>query len=78
MLQSERNRALQEKDAIQEKYRTLHQEVQRLQSRMEDLTAERDDAISSVRSLKVDLDDKRKDRADVSMRAEIDHLRSEV
>jgi uncharacterized protein YlxW (UPF0749 family) len=69
---------LREKEALQEKQNTLIQENQSLQAKVEDLTAERDDALGSVRSIKQDLDGKRKDRVDASMRAEIDHLRSEV
>jgi protein HOOK3 len=45
---------------------------------VEDLIAERDDALGRVRTMRQQLDDRRRDRVDASMRAEIDDLRGEV
>ena len=78
MLQSERNRALQDKVALEEKHHSLLQEQQSLQVKFEDMTAERDDALGRVKLMKQEVDDRRKERADASMRAEIDHLRNEL
>jgi DNA repair exonuclease SbcCD ATPase subunit len=78
MLQSERNRTLQEKDILEEKYQSLCQENQALQGKIEDLTAEKDDVLGRMKYMRQELDDKRRDRADTSMRAEIEQLTSEV
>ena len=78
ILQSERNRAMQEKHILQERFQALLQENRALQGRSEDAVAEKEEALKRIRIMREELDDKRKGRADTAMRAEIDHLRTEL
>jgi len=60
-------------------YQTLLEEHRTLQSSLDDMTSERDDALGQVRQARREQDSYRgQDKADLHMRAEIDHLRGEL
>ena len=44
----------------------------------DDATAEKQDALAQLRTLRLEMDDRRNEKADVLLRAEIDRLRSDL
>ena len=46
--------------------------------RQDDATAEKNDALAQLRALRQEMDDRRNEKADVMLRAEIDRLRSDL
>lgn len=44
----------------------------------DDATAEKEDALAQLRALRREVDDRRNEKADVMLRAEIDRLRSDL
>lgn len=75
---SERSRILSEKETIENVYKNLLEDHRTLQTNYDDALAEREDALVRLRELRRETDDKRSDKADGLMRAEIDRLRSEL
>ena len=59
-------------------YRTLLEEHRTLQTNYDDVVAEKDDALSRVRDLNREQDNRRNDKSDSIMRAEIDRLRTDL
>lgn len=59
-------------------YKNLLEEHRVLQTSHDDTIAEKEDAITRLRDLRRELDDRRNDRADGLMRAEIDRLRADL
>jgi protein HOOK3 len=77
-VQSEKRQILTEKDSVEKAYQTLMQEHRALQATVEDLTSERDDALARVREVQRGVDDRRHDKADMMLKAELDHLRTDL
>ena len=77
-LQSDRSRALSEKATLEKVYETLLTEHRQLQTSFDDVTSERDDALTRARESQREIDLRRNDKADTLMRAEIDRLRVEL
>jgi protein HOOK3 len=77
-VQSEKRQILTEKDSIEKAYQTLMQEHRTLQANVEDLTSERDEALARVREIQRGVDDRRHDKADMMLKAELDHLRTDL
>ena len=68
----------QEKETLESVYNQLLQEHRTLQTKFDDMEAEKEEALSKLQNVNVERDDRRNDRADTAMRAEIDRLRSEL
>ncbi|KAG8733870.1 hypothetical protein FRC11_001080 [Ceratobasidium sp. 423] len=77
-MQLERSRALAEKDTLEKVYQQLLEEHRALQTNYDDAIAEKDELTSSVRDMRRQMDDRRHDKSDGIMRAEIERLRAEL
>jgi len=77
-MRAERSRALADKEALEKSYEALMREHQNIQTKLEEAVASKDDTIGLLRQARKELDDRRIDRADASMRAEIDRLRTDL
>ncbi|KAI0306709.1 HOOK protein-domain-containing protein [Multifurca ochricompacta] len=77
-LQSGRSRILSEKEALEKVYQALLEEHRALQSHLDDVISERDDAFARSRQLVEQAHSRRSDKADAIMKAEIDRLRAEL
>ncbi|CAE6375269.1 unnamed protein product [Rhizoctonia solani] len=77
-MQLERSRALAEKETLGKVYQQLLEEHRRLQTNYDDAMAEKDELTSSVRDMRRQMDDRRQDKSDGIMRAEIERLRAEL
>ena len=78
-IQSERSRILSEKETLEKVYQALIEEHRTLQSSLDDVVSEKEDALAQLRQAQRDADSKRVDsRGDAMMRAEIDRLRTEL
>ncbi|KAG9100611.1 hypothetical protein FS749_014201 [Ceratobasidium sp. UAMH 11750] len=77
-IQLERSRALAEKETLEKVYQQLLEEHRKLQTNFDDTTAEREEINSRLRDLRRQLDDRRHDKSDGIMRAEIDRLRADL
>ncbi len=77
-IQSDRSRILAEKETLENVYKNLLEEHRVLQTSHDDTTAEKEDAVARLRDLRREADDRRNDRADGLMRAEIDRLRADL
>ncbi|KAH7107452.1 HOOK protein-domain-containing protein [Auriculariales sp. MPI-PUGE-AT-0066] len=78
-IQAERSRILNEKETLVKVYQTLLEEHRTLQTNLDDVTGERDDALSRLRQAQREQDNMRgQANPDVHLRAEIDHLRGEL
>ena len=67
-----------EKDAVEKAHQALVEEHRSLQSHLDDVQSERDDAFARARELSHQADTRRSDKADVIMKAEVDRLRAEL
>lgn len=67
-----------EKETLEKVYQSLLEEHRSLQTNYDDALAEKEDAISRLGDLRREVDDRRHEKADVLMRAEIDRLRSDL
>ncbi|KAG8700904.1 hypothetical protein FRC09_005693, partial [Ceratobasidium sp. 395] len=77
-IQLERSKAFAEKETLEKVYQQLLEEHRKLQTNFDDTTAERDETNSHLRDLRRQLDDRRHDKSDGIMRAEIDRLRADL
>lgn len=77
-IQLERSKAFAEKETLEKVYQQLLEEHRTLQTNYDDTTAERDEINSHLRDLRRQLDDRRHDKSDGIMRAEIDRLRADL
>ncbi|KAI0273860.1 HOOK-domain-containing protein [Gloeopeniophorella convolvens] len=77
-LQSERSRILSEKEALEKAHQALLEEHRVLQTHLDDAVSEKDDALARIRDVLQHADDRRSDKADQIMKAEIDRLRAEL
>jgi hypothetical protein len=77
-LQSERSRLQLEKDALEKAHLTLLEAHRSLQSQLDDVLSERDDAFARTRELLHQTDTRKSDKADVSMKADMDRLRADL
>ncbi|KAI9567253.1 HOOK-domain-containing protein [Boletus coccyginus] len=76
-IQSGRRHILAEKETIEKVYQVLLEDHRVLQTNFDGAISEKDDALARLREIQRDLENKRNDKADVMMRAEIDRLRSQ-
>ncbi len=67
-----------EKDALEKAHQTLIEDHRSLQSQLDDVLSERDDAFARTRELLNQADTRRSDKADVSMKADMDRLRVDL
>ncbi|KAL5634762.1 hypothetical protein ACGC1H_002707 [Rhizoctonia solani] len=77
-MQLERSRVLAEKDTLEKVYQQLLEQHRALQTNFDDAMAEKDELTSSVRDMRRQMDDRRHDKSDGIMRAEIERLRAEL
>ncbi|TFK46029.1 hypothetical protein OE88DRAFT_1066760 [Heliocybe sulcata] len=77
-IQSERSRIATEKETLEKVYQALLEEHRQLQTNMDDVASEKEDALARLREMRREVDNRRNDKADVMMRAEIDRLRGEL
>lgn len=77
-LQSERSRLHLEKDAIEKAHQALLEDHRSLQSQLDDVLSERDDAFVRTRELLHQADTRRSDKTDVGMKADMDRLRADL
>ncbi|KAF8919520.1 hypothetical protein CPB85DRAFT_812128 [Mucidula mucida] len=77
-LQSERSQILSEKETLQKVYQTLLDEHRTLQTSYDDAVQEKDEAKARLREARNEVDNRRNEKADGMMRAEIDRLRAEL
>jgi protein HOOK3 len=67
-----------EKDALEKAHQALLEDHRSLQSNLDDVLSERDDAFARARELSHQADTRRSDKTDVIMKAEVDRLRAEL
>lgn len=77
-IQSERSQIFSEKETLEKVYQMLLEEHRTLQTNFDDLTAEKEEALSRLSDLRREMDNRRNDKADVMMRAEIERLRTDL
>ncbi|KAI5983865.1 HOOK-domain-containing protein [Pisolithus albus] len=77
-IQSERSQILAEKENTEKIYAALLEEHRTLQTNFDDVVSEKEDALSRLRELQHDVENRHHDKADTHMRAEIDRLRAEL
>ncbi|KAL4074574.1 HOOK protein-domain-containing protein [Scleroderma yunnanense] len=77
-IQSDRSQILAEKETIEKVYSSLVEEHRTLQTNFDDLLSEKQDLLARFREAQRDIENKRNDKADAFMRAEIDRLRAEL
>jgi protein HOOK3 len=77
-LQSERSRLQLEKDTLEKAHLVLVEDHRSLQSQLDDVLSERDDAFARTRELLHQTDTRRSDKTDVSMKADMDRLRADL
>jgi len=77
-LQSERSRLQLERDALEKAHQALLEGHRSLQSQHDDVLSERDDAFARTRELLHQADTRRSDKADVTMKADMDRLRADL
>lgn len=67
-----------EKDALEKAHQALLEEHRSLQSQLDDVVSERDDASARAKELLHQADTRRSDKTDVIMKAEVDRLRADL
>ncbi len=78
-MQLERSRILSEKETLEKAYQALLEEHRTLQTSMDDIVSEKDEALAQVRQAQRDAENRRTDsRGDNMLKAEIDRLRAEL
>ncbi|CAE6460999.1 unnamed protein product [Rhizoctonia solani] len=77
-MQLERSRALADKETLEKVYQQVLNEHRALQTNYDDILAEKEELTSSVRDMRRQMDDRRQDKSDGIMRAEIERLRTEL
>ncbi|KAF9037018.1 HOOK-domain-containing protein, partial [Hymenopellis radicata] len=77
-LQSERSQILSEKETLEKVYQSLLEEHRTLQTNYDDAVQEKDEAKARLREARHEVDNRRNEKADGMMRAEIDRLRAEL
>ncbi|QRV74918.1 hypothetical protein RhiJN_02933 [Ceratobasidium sp. AG-Ba] len=77
-IQLERSRIFAEKETLEKVYQQLLEEHRKLQTAYDDNAAEQEELNSRLRDMRRQIDDRRQDRSDGIMRAEIDRLRADL
>ncbi|KXN90466.1 hypothetical protein AN958_04138 [Leucoagaricus sp. SymC.cos] len=77
-IQSERSAIFSEKETLEKVYQALLEEHRTLQTSYDDAVSEKEDALAQLRQARRGAENKRNEKADVMMRAEIDRLRTEL
>jgi protein HOOK3 len=67
-----------EKEALEKAHQALMEEHRTLQSHLDDVISERDDASARMRELLQQADSRRSDKGDVILKVEIDRLRADL
>ena len=75
----ERSRILSEKETVEKAYQTLLEEHRTLQTNLDDVVSEKEDALAQARQAQRDADSRKVDtRGDTILRAEIERLRADL
>ena len=69
---------LAEKETLEKVYQALLEEHRTLQTTYDDAVSEKNEALARAREVQREVDNRRNDKADVMMRAEIDRLRVDL
>ena len=77
-IQSERSQVYSEKETLEKVYQMLLEEHRTLQTNLDDVIAEKEEALTRLREVRREIDNKRNDKAGVMMRAEIERLRADL
>lgn len=77
-IQSERSQIFSEKETLENVYQMLLEEHRTLQTNFDDVIAEKEEALTRLREVRREMDNRRNDKADVMMRAEIERLRTDL
>ncbi|KAJ2916056.1 hypothetical protein MD484_g4393, partial [Candolleomyces efflorescens] len=78
-VQSERSQIFNEKETLEKVYRTLLEEHRQLQSNLDDVVQEKDEALSQLRTIHREVEgSRRSDKSDTMLRAELDRVRGEL
>jgi len=77
-IQSERSQIFSEKETLEKVYQALLDEHRALQTAHDDVISEKEESQAQLRQLRRDADNRRNEKADVMMRAEMDRLRAEL
>ena len=67
-----------EKETLEKVYQALLEEHRTLQTTYDDAVSEKNEALARAREVQREVDNRRNDKADVMMRAEIDRLRVDL
>jgi protein HOOK3 len=67
-----------EKDALDKAHKALLEDHRSLQSQLDDVLSERDDATARARELLHQADTRKSDKTDVIMKVEVDRLRADL
>ncbi|KNZ79392.1 Hook like protein [Termitomyces sp. J132] len=77
-IQSERSQIFSEKETLQKVYEALLEEHRALQTNFDDVAAEKEEALSRLRDARREVDNRRSEKTDGILRAEVERLRSEL
>ena len=77
-MQSEKCQILSEKDSLGKAYEALLEEHRQLQSNYDDVLSERDDISARFNQASKDVENRRSEKTDTLMKAEIDRLRTDL
>ncbi|KAG6861873.1 hypothetical protein C0995_010579 [Termitomyces sp. Mi166 len=77
-IQSERSQIFSEKVTLQKVYEALLEEHRALQTNFDDAVAEKEEALNRLRDVRREVDNKRNEKADGMLRAEVERLRNEL
>lgn len=77
-IQSERSQIFTEKETLEKVYQMLLEEHRSLQTNFDDVVSEKDDVLAQLKEARREVDNKRNDKTDGMMRAEIERLRADL
>lgn len=77
-IRSERSQVFSEKETLEKVYQMLLEEHRILQTNFDDAIAEKEEALTRLREVRREIDNRRHDKTDVMMRAEIERLRTDL
>ena len=77
-IQSDRSQIFSEKETLEKVYQMLLEEHRTLQTYFDDVVAEKEEALVRLKEFRREVDIRRNDKADVTMRAEIERLRADL
>mgnify|MGYP001283809189 CR=1 FL=1 len=77
-VQSERSQLFSEKETLERTLQSLMEQHAQLQAAHDDVIQERDDALAQLRASSHTSENRRNERADVMLRAELDRVRADL